>query len=554
MTESKTLFRIALLACTVYTAGFASIAYEHVRYPGFTEAMEGDVLQHVERAAHGKPIYVSATAEYIPLAYFPGYYYFSAPIYWLFGDDLGGPRLVSCLASFIAAAAVGWVVKQESGSASAALFAVALFFAGYRIKDENLTTALPDAALNMWLMLAWSMIVGTRTWKRDLAAVLFFLAAFWTKQQGTLLASWGVLYVILVDRRGRLGEERDVRVAAPMFLLYALTTGLFISGFHPFGDRAFHYTIGVPSGWEHAYFSSIQRFILVTFLFVPFAWLAAGCYAFREGFNLRAFRRPLPFAIATTAVTCLYTVSASGSSNNHYIPLFTFLEATAVLGIWKILKDGPPRLLPSAMIVAAVCGCIVAAGAAWKNEGHSLPLFVAPLLVVAAVVGWALIRRFNSPQWWGWVLLVGQFAASFYLPWNYWPPSSWRTALAEFQSEMLDLDYDVAWPDYGAIPAAFAGGSIHRFPSWVVLEDVTRGRHPDPLDIEPFRERLMKNPPKWLITASPLETIPVWMDSAKDYVLETDYSTRFADLPQLDRHWFGDKIFPRFLYRRAANR
>ena len=81
ITESKTLFRFALLICIVYAVGFASIAYEHVRCPGFTEAMEGDVLQHVERAAHGKPIYASATAEYIPLAYFPGYDYLSAPFY-----------------------------------------------------------------------------------------------------------------------------------------------------------------------------------------------------------------------------------------------------------------------------------------------------------------------------------------------------------------------------------------------------------------------------------------------------------------------------------------
>src|SRR4051812_42474939 len=103
--EFRWTFRVAMLACVLYSAGFISIAYQHVCYPGFTEAMEGDVLQHVERAAHGKPIYTAATSEFIPLAYFPGYYYLAAPFYWIFGDDLGGPRLASCLATFVAAAA-----------------------------------------------------------------------------------------------------------------------------------------------------------------------------------------------------------------------------------------------------------------------------------------------------------------------------------------------------------------------------------------------------------------------------------------------------------------
>ena len=115
---------------------------------------------------------------------------------------------------------------------------------------------------------------------------------------------------------------------------------------------------------------------------------------------------------------------------------------------------------------------------------------------------------------------------------------------------MKRLEFDVAWPDYGAIPTSFAGGKIHRFPSWVVLEDVTRGRNLDPADVSPFRERLMKQPPKWVIAADSIESIPVWQEYSKQFTLEIDYGNRFESLPQLDRHWYGSKIYPRYLYRR----
>jgi hypothetical protein len=554
MNEPRALLRIAVVLCAVYTAAFASVAYEHIHFPGFTEAMEGDVLQHVERAAHGKPIYPPATAEYIPLAYFPGYYYAAAPFYLLLGDDLRGPRLASFLASLTAALAVRRIVVIESRSQSAGLIAIALFFAGYRIKDENLATALPDALLLMWLMLGWSMLAGERTWKKELAALLFFLAAFWTKQQGAILASWGVLYCLLAHRSGLRTNANDWRAPAAALLLYAATTALFLSGLHPFGERMFHFTFGLPSGWERTYVGSAERMVLVCFLFVPFAGLASACYAFRDGFRWSVLRQPLVFAVATTAVTCLYTVAATGSSNNHYIPFFTLLEATAVLGVWRIAKSGPPRWLLPAAIAAAIGGCIVAVGADRVNEGHHpLPLFVAPVSLVVAISAW-MVQRLNLARLSGPLLLVGQLAASFYLPWDYWPPRGWQPVLTDFQEELRRLDFDVTWPDYGSIPFSFAGGTVRHAPSWVVLEDVARTRHSDPEDMKPFRRRMAERPPKWLVTAGPLQDIPVWQEYAKSYVLESDYGSRFEALRQLDRHWYGSKIFPRFLYRHAANR
>ena len=548
MTESKTLLKIAVVLCAVYTLGFLSIVVQHVCYPGFTEAMEGDVLQHVERAASGRPIYTTPTDEFIPLAYVPGYYYFAAPFFWLFGEDLAGPRLASSLAAIGAAGAFAWIVYRESGSFAASLLTVALFFAGYRIKDENLTTALPDALLLLWLGLGWAMIVGRQTKWTEFAAAAFVILALVTKQQGLLLGGCTALFIASTTRGGTWSLKEKWRIV-PAAAWSVAGLSLFLFGNSLFGEHFNQFTFLIPSGWERSWFHSTERLVLVSFLFVPFAWMGVACLAFKDGVSWKAFLQPLPFAILTTTLICLYTVSATGSSNNHYIPLFSLLEATAVLGCLHIARHGPPRWLMPLAIATAFASVVVAGGAAVVNEGHPIPWFVSPLLVVAAGLGWYCERRLKRPKFWAAILLSGQFAASFYMPWDYWPSSEWRSALADFRTELRRLDYDVAWPDYGAIPLALTGERIHRFPSWVALEDLSRTRHVGQQWLGPFRDRLETTPPKWLITCDKLEGIPVWMKAAGRFSLEKDYAERFKSLPQLDRHWYGSRIYPRYLYR-----
>src|SRR4051812_40509728 len=86
---------LAGLALALAGAGLAAVAAAHLAYPGFAETMEGDVLQHVERAARGRPIYPEPGGEYIALTYMPLYHLAAAPFYRLFGDSLFGPRLLS---------------------------------------------------------------------------------------------------------------------------------------------------------------------------------------------------------------------------------------------------------------------------------------------------------------------------------------------------------------------------------------------------------------------------------------------------------------------------
>jgi hypothetical protein len=51
-----------------------------------------------------------------------------------------------------------------------------------------------------------------------------------------------------------------------------------------------------------------------------------------------------------------------------------------------------------------------------------------------------------------------------------------------------------------------------------------------------------------------LDEIPVWKDFLGDYELARDYGPRFAALVQLDRHWYGSRSYPRYLYRFGIGR
>lgn len=114
---------LAAATLTVAGGGFALVAVGQLTFPGFTESMEGDILQHVERAAHGRPIYPAPGGEYIALAYMPLYYVLASPLFLLFGDSLFGPRLLSVVCAFASAGLIGRIATRETNSPATGVLA-----------------------------------------------------------------------------------------------------------------------------------------------------------------------------------------------------------------------------------------------------------------------------------------------------------------------------------------------------------------------------------------------------------------------------------------------
>src|SRR5262245_14356087 len=115
-TRSRLMWWFGGATLAVYGGLFLYLAAHHVLYPGFTESMEGDALQHVERIVRGEPSYPAPGGEFIAITYMPLYYYLAAPLYLLLGDSLAGPRLVSVLCTLAAGVMVGWIAWREARS------------------------------------------------------------------------------------------------------------------------------------------------------------------------------------------------------------------------------------------------------------------------------------------------------------------------------------------------------------------------------------------------------------------------------------------------------
>lgn len=192
----RTLAHWALAALAlVLIIALAAVCYNHVRFPGYIETMEGVVLQHVQQIVHRQPVYPAVTPAYVPLAYTPGFYYLSAPFVGLFGPSVALLRIIAILGLIVSALVIWMAVRRLTGSAWWALMAVGFFAAAYRVMDS----ALDNAHADSWLLataLAGTEIIDRATTRRGrLFGMLLLVLAFWFKQHGALFAFGGVLYL-----------------------------------------------------------------------------------------------------------------------------------------------------------------------------------------------------------------------------------------------------------------------------------------------------------------------------------------------------------------------
>ena len=333
--------RFCWSALLFYGGLFVFLCVQHVTYPGFLELMEADTLQQISRIAAGKPAYPQPDGEFIALAYNPLYYFVSAPTRALFGDSFMGPRLVSALCAIAAGGIVGWIAWRESQSRSVGALAAALYFASYRLMDAWLTCALPDAMLLVWVLLGYCGLAYGRTRLHDVAWLVCFTLAFWTKQHGAFFFGFAVLYALLFRQNAlpRWTLVVGILLGGPVSYL---AIGQFL------GDGFFQQTFFVPGHWERSVWFSARRVVFVLAEFVPFAVLLTLC-AFRraggspasgrDGGDRRAACPTLAWFTVTTFAAIAFTMMVAGSSNNHFIPLIAIRCVTAALGVHELLHS-----------------------------------------------------------------------------------------------------------------------------------------------------------------------------------------------------------------------
>lgn len=552
--KSSGVFALSVVMLAVYGGLFVYICVRHTLYPGFIEPMEGAVLAHVERVAGGLALYPMPDGEFIAITYMPLYFIVSAPLFDYFGDSFLGPRLLSCASAVAAGAILWWIARRESGSSAVACIAAGLYFAGYRLMDAWLTCALPDSLVLLWLLLGFCYLAYGKNWFHDLLWILFFTLAFWTKQQGAFYFGFAVLYAVLL-RKNSLPR-------------WSLVLGMILGGPVAYwflgqylGDGFFYHTLTVPGRWERSVVFSLRRNAFVLFCYIPYVCVLSAYYVAAVT-TWRPFRTTaLAWFTVTAFLVTAFTLMASGSSNNHYIPFMAILCVTAALGAQQLSLGTQPKRLIAMLLVIAV-GSIALIGASTKVYGvqYRIPLFAGVVTLVVPLL-YLLLSRFSTARSGGRaaaVLIVGQLVLCFYLPNDYLESPGYREDIDRLQEELAGIDGEIVWPLYGNVPATLTGVKLLPMPSRVIIQDVERQQGVESeveKELAPLRDRLRNSDGIYVLSTNELRR-STWNHVPGEFELIRDYGDAFSAAKQITRHWFdwGTNSYPRYLYRWHPNR
>ena len=535
----------------LYSSIFCFIACNHILYPGFTETMEGDVLQHIQRISNGESPYKAIDGKFIPLCYMPLYYVFALPFYLVFGDSFIGPRLISCIFAIGSGILIGWIGWRETKSHIVAALASAFFFSGYRIMDAYLTCALPDSMFLFCLLMGYRFFAYSRNRLHDILWILCFSLAFWTKQHGAFFFG-GVVFYALLFRKNYLPK---LMIVMGLILGGPISYIVFLKLFG--GDFLF-YTFTVPGGWEHSIWISLRRTIFVLACFIPFLSLLS-LFFLNKTIQIKKMKfTPLSWFLLTAFLSTMITMTAAGSSNNHYIPFIAILGITAACGFNELLNFN--NIFKYWWLFFSICffsiGVVLVSLKLYDN--HYIPIFV-PIIAVLFLISYFIVSQIrlslNKKQLLISIFLVlSQFAVSFYDPRSYLPDVEYQKDMLLLQKELNKLEAPVIWLPYGNVPQKLTGKKIESGPSWVVLEDLerqdNRNDHAEKI-LHRFKDHFDSKNELYILADGHLENFPGWSMLSNDFTLIQDFGTKFSGLRMAADHWFGGKNYPKFLYRKG---
>jgi hypothetical protein len=469
----------------------AAVCWNHADFPLNLLVTEGTVLQHVERAATGSPIYPEPTPSFLPLSYNPLYYFVVVPLTWILGARLVTLRVVSILATAVSGFVLFRAVREATASRWWGLMAVGLFSASYRAMDTNLDSAHPDACLLAAGLLGTWVVAGARSRARNLLGLTLLVAAFWLKQHGALLAVGALVFLTWRD-----GWRRALPYWGTVVLLGPVA--YILAGPALFGPRFHYFTWAMPRGWTEPTLDALVRY--ARFALVHYGVLAASSLAYvawlasRRSREITLWHVQLPFA----ASTGLLGVLDPGSSDNVFIPMAAWLILTGTMGLHALQVEWP---------------------LAGRLRAHALALFVA-----FAALTYDPREVMSSPRAW----------------------DSYRDLVGLLRG----LHGQVYAPSLGQLQEGFV---LYPTPHWVTLEDLIRGPGRDTRD-HPDTRRLLEpvlDPagPAFVLTNYPLGTYSWLAFLGRSYILETDFGDRFRPLRTKPSRW--DCGWPRYLYRFA---
>jgi hypothetical protein len=248
------LSRTALwLLAIASTGAYMFFAPRHVGAVTELDYIEGVVMDHIVRLAHGQPMYAAPSLNFVALAYMPGFMFASSLLARIFGPALWEPRLISFLATVVIGTLVGMIVYRETRQITLTAGAVGIYFMGFgSAGGGHYIVARPDS---MMLALALGGLATLRYTKGAAGAVvaaLLLTLGFFTKQHAIWFGA-AVLPWLWLDDRKRLMPFALTWIVgcAGVYALLSAWLGPWFS----------FYTFDVPSHWSHLSLLRIQRYL-----------------------------------------------------------------------------------------------------------------------------------------------------------------------------------------------------------------------------------------------------------------------------------------------------
>lgn len=220
---------------------FAALSVQRLFYPLELDCIEGVMMDHVVRLAHGQPIYVAPSLSFIPLAYMPLFPALASLPARMIGPALWEPRLISLLAVIGIVVLIFRIVRAETESATLAAGGAALYLMGFGMSGGCYDVARPDS-LMLFLALAGLAVLRFNAGQGGAAgsALLLSLALF-TKQHAALFVVAAIVHLAINERHRLL-----------VFVLWlAVGCGIGITALsYWLGPWFRFYTLDLPAHWS----------------------------------------------------------------------------------------------------------------------------------------------------------------------------------------------------------------------------------------------------------------------------------------------------------------
>jgi hypothetical protein len=345
---SRTLSALLIALSAAAAATYLVLAVIQLRAPAELDYIEGVMMDHVSRLAHGQPIYVAPSLSFVALAYMPGIAWASSWLARVFGPALWEPRLILFGATLALAALIGFIVRRETRSAVYAIAATGLYLMGFGLAGGgHYIVSRPDSLMLLTVFAGLALLRFTDGALGAFAAGLLLALAFFIKQHATWFGAAALIHLAFNQRH---------RLPAYALAWIGGCVGGFVWLSHLLGPWFSYYVWDVPAHWSELSPLRIQHYIGLGLFGMLGPLTVASLLTLAQPF--RPWRGPAALwtwaALGAIGTGLMATLDPS-AWHHVFMPSMVALSVLGPISCWRLvtqLSSPEPRTAPRAHGIA----------------------------------------------------------------------------------------------------------------------------------------------------------------------------------------------------------